>query len=286
MELLAVNTLNGISYGMLLFLIASGLALVFGVMGVLNLAHGAFYMLGAYLGIIATRAGGNWLLGLLAAGVGIALVGLAVDRGLLRHLYRQTNEQVLLTVGLIYILINVVRWLWAAPNIWTQSAPSTLSGVVSMLGIPFPVYRLVLILVGVAVFIGLWLLLEKTRAGAIVRAGMDDKQMVMGLGVNYGLVSSAVFVLGSAMGGLAGFLGTPILGATADMGTSTLLLAVVVTIVGGVGSVQGTLVGGLLIGLVDGLGKAYFPFYAMFIPYIVMIIILLVRPSGLLGKAQ
>lgn len=288
MELLAVNILNGISYGMLLFLIASGLALIFGVMGVLNMSHGVFYMLGTYLGMIAARAGGNWLLGLLTAGVSIALIGLAIDRGLLRHLYKQANEQVLLTVGLIYIVTNVVKWLWGEQigQGIIERAPSILSGAVNLMGRDFPVYRLVLIVAGIAVFIGLWLLLEKTRAGAIVRAGMDNKQMVMGLGLNYGLVSSIVFVLGSAMGGLAGFLGAPIIGVTTEMGVSVLLLAVVVIIVGGVGSVQGTLVGGLLIGLADALGKAYFPFYALFTPYIIMIFILLVRPFGLLGRRQ
>ena len=288
MELLVVNTLNGISYGMLLFLIASGLALIFGVMGILNMSHGVFYMLGAYLGIIAARAGGNWLFGLLIAGVSIALVGLATDWGLLRHLYKKTNEQVLVTVGLIYIFTNVVKWLWAEQigQGIIEPAPSILSGVVNLMGSAFPVYRLVIIVVGIAVFIGLWLLLEKTRAGAIVRAGMDNKQMVMGLGLNYRLASSIVFVLGSAMGGLAAFLGTPIIGVTTEMGISVLLLAVVVIVVGGVGSVQGTLVGGLLIGLADALGKAYFPFYALFTPYIVMIFILLVRPFGLLGRRQ
>jgi branched-chain amino acid transport system permease protein len=286
MELLLTNIIYGICYGMLLFIVASGLALVFGVMGVLNMAHGAFYMLGAYLGIIATRAAGNWLFGLLVAIVSIALIGLAVDRGLLRHLYKQLNEQVLLTVGLIYIFSNVVQWLWAAPNIWSQPAPSILSGVMNLKGIPLPVYRLALIVVGAALYIGLSLLLKKTRAGAIVRAGMDDKQMVTGLGLNYGLTSTIVFVLGSAMGGLAGFLGTPILGATPEMGTSILLLAVVATIVGGVGSIEGTMVGSLLIGLVDAVGKAYFPFYAMFTPYALMIFILLVRPSGLVSRGQ
>lgn len=286
MELLGLNILSGISYGMLLFFIASGLSLVFGMMGVLNLAHGAFYMLGAYLGIVATRAGGNWLLGLLVAGVSVGVLGFAVDRGLLRHLYKRLNEQVLLTLGLIYIFSNMVERVWTVPQQWVQPAPSILAGGWAIAGSIFPVYRLVLIGVGIIYFVGLWLLQEKTRIGAIIRAGMDDKEMLMGLGVNYGLISSAIFIFGSALGGLAGFLGTPLIGATPTMSLSIVMLAVVVIIVGGVGLVQGTLVGAMVIGIADALGKVYISFFAMFIPYMVMIIVLLVRPSGILGRAR
>jgi branched-chain amino acid transport system permease protein len=284
MELFVLNVLNGISFGMLLFFIASGLALVFGVMGILNLAHGAFYMIGAYVGIVVTRACGSWLFGLLSAAACVAVIGFALERVFLRHLYKQLNEQVLLTVGAIYILTNIVQWLWVVPEQWSQAAPWPLAGSVEILGFAYPVYRIFLSIAGVVFFFGLWFLQEKTRVGAIIRAGMDDKQMISGMGINYDQVSSAVFLLGSAIGGLSGYLGSPIIGANPSMGINILLLSTIVVIVGGVGYVQGTLFGALIIGLVDALGKAYFPVFALYTPYIVMIVILLIRPAGLLGR--
>lgn len=166
------------------------------------------------------------------------------------------------------------------------SEPSVLAGSVDMGGLLFPVYRLAIIGIGIVVFLGLLWFQEKTRGGAIIRAGMDDKQMVTGLGINYGLVSSLVFILGAAIAGLAGFLGAPVIGASADQVTSMLLMALIIIIVGGVGYVQGTLIGALVIGLADSLGKGYFPFLASIIPYVVMVFVLLARPYGLFGRAR
>lgn len=283
MDVWALHILNGISYGMILFILASGLSLILGVMGILNLAHGSLYMLGAYIGLtLASSVGNFWLVALLS-GIGIALLGLLLERVFLSRLYGQYNEQVLLTIGFIYILGNIALWTWGA---WvkTGAPPPYLATSIAIGSLSFPLYRFVLIFIGLAIFAGLWWLVEKTRAGAIIRAGMDDKEMTMGLGINYGLVCSAVFFLGTFLGGFAGFIGTPVLAASPEIGFPMLLMALIVVIVGGVGTVKGTLLGALTIGIIDSLGKAFFPDFAMFTIYVVFIIILLVKPSGLLGR--
>lgn len=285
MEILALHTLNGISYGMILFLIASGLSLIFGVMGILNLAHSALFLLGAYLGLtIAPHVGNFWLVAFLT-GLGVGLLGLAMERTLLSRLRGQFNEQTLLTLGFVYILANLYYWIWG-PNMKMGKSPSWLAGSVAFGDFFFPTYRFAIIFIGLAIFGGLWWLQDKTRVGAIIRAGMDDRQMTMGLGVNYSLVCSAIFFLGSFIGGFAGFIATPWLGANYLMAFPFLLSALIVIIVGGVGKVQGTLVGAIVIGLIDSFGKAFIPHFALFTTYIAFIIILLLKPSGLLGRKQ
>ena len=266
---------------MILFLIASGMSLILGVMGILNIAHGALFVLGAYIGLTLVSYVGNFwvaaLLGALAAG----LAGLVLERLFLSHLYKQINEQVLLTCGIVYIIAKATLWIWGP---WPKqgTVPSYLAASINIGSLGFPIYRFAIILIGLAIAAGLWWFQEKTRAGAMIRAGMDDKQMTMGLGINYGLISSAVFCLGTFVAGFAGFIAAPILGAEAEMGFPIFLFAMVVLIVGGVGYVQGTLLGAILVGLVDTLGKALFPELSMFSLYLILIIVLLVRPAGLL----
>jgi branched-chain amino acid transport system permease protein len=280
---IAVNMLNGVSYGMILFIIASGLSLIFGVMGVLNLAHGAFFVLGAYIGLTLAGKGWGFVLAALAAGAAVGLLGLVLERVFLGRLYKQVNEQVLLTLGLVYIYWNAILWIWG-PKSHIGKAPLALQGDIVLTSFSYPLYRLWIILIGLAIFAGLWFLEERTRIGAIMRAGMDDKQMTTGLGINYPLFSSFVFFLGAFLGGLAGFLGTPILGIQPGLSMDILLIAIIVIVVGGVGHVAGALLGALLIGVVDAFGKAYFPDFALFTVYLAMIVILLSKPSGLLGR--
>jgi branched-chain amino acid transport system permease protein len=282
-NILAVSFLNGISYGMILFLIACGFSLIFGVMGILNLAHGALYMLGAYFGLTVASYGTNFFLAALAGAVGAGLVGLVLERSFLAHLYKQIDEQVLLTLGIVYIFSNMVLWIWGP---FPKMGVAPVSGYIDVGTFSFPTYRLLLIVVGLAVAIGLYFFQERSRYGAIIRAGMYDKRMTMGLGINYGLVSSLVFILGAFMAGLAGFIGAPIVGAYPSMSFEILLLALVVIVIGGVGYIQGALLGAILIGLIDAFGKAFFPDFAMFTIYLVMIIVLLVKPAGLLGRAR
>jgi len=283
MEVVFLNFLNGISYGMILFLLAAGFSLIFGTMGIMNLAHGSLYLVGAFLGLTIVGLWGNFWLALLGGAVGAAIVGLLLERVLLARLYKQLNEQVLLTLGLVYVFGNLILWVYG-PASRMGTAPPIVSGAVTIAGLAFPVYRFLLIGVGVVVVIGLWWLLERTRVGAVVRAGMDDKQMTEGLGINYRVICSGVFALGALLGGFAGFIGIPIVGAHYDAGFDILLLAAIVVIVGGVGSVPGALVGAMVIGLIDTFGRAYFPDFALFTIYLAMIVILLVRPVGLLPR--
>jgi branched-chain amino acid transport system permease protein len=277
--------LTGISYGMILFLIAAGLSLVLGAMGVLNLTHGSLYMLGAYLGLTLTAQLGNFWVAAALGGLGVGLFGLFIERAFLSRLYKQFNDQVLLTLGLVYILGNAALWLWGSfPQL--GRTPAELDFSLPMGRLNFPAYRLALIAIGLALAAGQWWLQEKTRIGATVRAGMDDREMTMALGVNYGLVSSAAFFLGAALAGLAGVLGAPLTGASYEMGFPILIQALIVVVIGGVGRVEGALAGALLIGVIDSLGKTFFPEFAAFTLYVFFILVLLVRPTGLFGQLR
>lgn len=286
MELFVLNVLNGISFGAILFLLGSGLSLIFGVMGILNLAHGALYMVGAFVGwTIAVQQGLNFWSAVLAGGLTSGLLGLVMERGFFRYLHRMLNEQVLLTFGFLYILTNLGLWIWGAVPKAPFTAP-ILSGSFHVIGEwSYSTARIAITLIGIALAAGLWWLQDKTRVGAIIRAGMDDKEMTTGMGINYGLVATAVFFLGCFIAGAAGVIGAHLFGVTLELGLSILLLALVVVVIGGAGSVQGALLGGMLIGLIISFGKALFPELSMFVVYLAMIIILLVKPSGILGKA-
>jgi branched-chain amino acid transport system permease protein len=285
LELILANVLNGISYASILFLIAGGLSLVFGVMGVINLAHGALYMLGAFIGLSIAIYTGNFLIAAIGAAIGLGIIGLILERVFLGHLYKMLDQQALLTLGFVYVFANVALWVWGPYPIMGKG-PAFLSSTISIGDYDFPIYRFGLIFIGLAMFFGLWWLQDKTRLGSRVRAGMDNKNMTMSLGVNYGLIATAIFVLGAAMGGLAGYLGAPILGADPDMSMSVLLLAMIVVVIGGLGSVHGALFGSLIIGIIDTFGNAYFPDFAMFTAYLIFIIVLIVKPTGLLGRKK
>lgn len=284
MEVFARNLLNGISFGMVLFLAGSGLSVVMGVMGITNLAHGALYMLGGYVGwTVAIHYGMNFWLAVFAGGLVSGLIGLTIERIFLRHLYKQPNEQVLLTFGFVYIITNLCIWIWGGrPRM--QFASRALSGFLNIFEMPYPITRLVIIAMGVIVAIVLWWLQDRTRIGAIIRAGMDDKEMTMGLGINLERVSMLVFFLAAFVAGVAGVIGAQIMGVHSILGIDILLIALIVVIVGGMGSVQGALSGGILIGLIDTFGKSLFPQFAMFTMYFAMVVILLVKPSGILGR--
>lgn len=284
MNLVVLNVLNGISFGMVLFLLASGLSLIFGVMGILNLAHGALYMVGAYVGwTIAIQYGINFSLAILASGSVAGLLGLLMERVFFRHLYKQLNEQVLLTFGFIYILTNLCMWVWG-PLFKAPFTARILSGSLHIGSLTYPAGRAGIIVIGIVMAILLWWLQDKTKIGAIVRAGMDNAEMTQALGLNLGLVTTALFFVGSFIAGVAGVIGAQLLGVSLSLSGDTLLLALVVIIVGGVGSVQGAMLGALLIGTIDAFGRALFPEFAMFTMYLAMIVILVVKPAGLLGR--
>ncbi len=280
MQTLLVNLLNGISFGSVLFLLASGLSLVLGLMGILNLAHGALFLFGAYVGISIGKMGGNALLAAALGGLAAAAIGLIMERGFLRHLRGLILEQVLISFGFIYVLTNLANWIWGTR---TQIAASPISGAVVIGDLYFPKYRLFLIAVGLVVAAGLYLF-DRSRIGAMVRAGMDNPELASGLGINLVLVSSGVFCLGAFLAGFAGILGVPILGAYPEIALDALNLALIVVVVGGTGSVKGAFAASLLLGILDSFGKSLFPGLASFSIYIALIAILLFRPSGLLGR--
>ena len=284
MDLLAVSLLSGISLGIVYFLIATGLSLIMGLMGIINLAHGALFMLGAYLGITVAKSTGNFILGILAGAIGSGIAGLVIERGFLRGLYKRFLDQILLTFGFIYIITNLHLWIYGP---WAKApfVPELLAGSVPIGEFYFPIHRFTVIIVGVVICLGLWWLQEKTKVGAIVRAGMDDAEMTTGLGINLTPITIGAFFLGSALAGFAGVAGTPLLGQiNLEAGTTMLLVALAVVVVGGVGSIQGALVGALLIGIATALAATYLPVVAMFMMYIAMAIILVFRSSGLMGR--
>lgn len=284
MEIIVLNLLNGIAFGAILFLLAAGLSLTLGVMGIINMTHGAFYMVGGFVGwsVAVQNKMDFWLavlMGALAAGV----VGLVIERGFLRFLHGQPNEQVLLTFGFVYILTNLSLWFWG-PLVRAPFTPPMLSSNINIMGWPYSISRIAIILIGLAMALGLWWLQDRTRIGAIIRAGMDDKEMIAGLGINIGLASAIIFFFGSFIAGGAGVIGAQLLGVSLKFGIEVLVFSLIVVIVGGLGSVQGALVGALLIGIIDTFGRAFFPDFAWYLIYIMMIVILLAKPSGLLGR--
>lgn len=278
------QALNGLAYGVLLFLLSVGLSLIFGMLDVVNLAHGTFYMLGAYAGLTLIAATGSFWLALALAPVAVALVGALVERGLLRPLaHRPTLDQVLLTFGLIYLFEDVVKGLWGG-RIRSIPPPDLLAGSVSLGGVTLPTYRLFVIAFGLAMAVALWLLIERTRLGAIIRAGVFDAEMTAGLGIDIRRVFTLVFAFGAALGGLSGVVAGPIQSAYPAMGVSILIPALIVVVVGGLGSLKGSLVGSLVIGQAETFGKAWLPGVSMLIIYVVMALVLLLRPQGLFGR--
>lgn len=276
---LALVLLNGVTFSMLLFLLAAGLVLILGVMNIINLAHGSFYMLAAFIGVAVATKTGNFALATLAGVVAIGLLGLGMERVFLRRLTSH-SQQILFTLGCVYIFGDLVRAVWGAESQWLPP-PAILAGSVPIGDYEFPVYRLAVIFFGLIIAIGLWLFLEKTRFGAIIRAGVDDKEMVAGIGINIKLVFTAVFTLGAILAGLAGVLGSPILTASLGLDLQILTMALVVMVVGGLRTLKGALLGSLLIGLVFHIGTFFFPELAMFLIFGVMALVLAFRPYGI-----
>ncbi|WP_175638475.1 branched-chain amino acid ABC transporter permease [Metabacillus schmidteae] len=285
MDLIGAQLVNGVSYGLLLFVITCGLSLVFGILGVLNLAHGSMYMFGAYIAysLTATYTQSFWI-ALLIAPICVALLALVVELVLLRPTYKLGHlSQVLLTFGLAYVFHDIASHIWGS-NVLTIKVPSVFSGSISIFGQVFPVYRIVVIVIGIIIAALLWFIQAKTRWGAIIRAGLNDKEMVSALGVNITLVFTIVFVIGGLLAGFGGVIAGPILGIYPSMEFQTLILALVVLVIGGLGSIAGTLVAGLLVGVFETFSRFVFPDLSMFLIFGLMVVILVVKPNGLFGK--
>jgi len=277
------QVINGVVFGFLLFLIAAGLTLMLGTMQIVNLAHGSFYLLGGYIGYSVVRHTDSFVLGCLVGLVAIGLVGGASYRFILsRESMREVLPQVLATFGMLLIVSDLCRWIWGGVPL-AIPRPDYLKGVARLAGTIVPNYRLAVIGIGIAVALFLWWFLEKTKYGAIVRAGVDDEQMAQGIGINIGVVKLFVFSLGAMIAGFAGTVGGPLIGLHVGLDVEILLLALVVIIIGGMGSLRGALVGALLIGLLDSFGKSLIPEVSLFLIFAIMLVVLAIKPQGLFG---
>ena len=293
------QTLNGLQYGVMLFLMAAGLTLVFGIMNVINLAHGSFYMVGAYLATALTEKTGSFVLGVALALPATLLVGVLVEIVALRTLYERDHlDQVLATFGLILFFNELVAIVWGRAAIFT-SVPQFLSGHFRLLpGLPYPTYRAVIILVGVVVAVLLWALVTRTRLGMRIRAGASNRTMIAALGVDIRLLYTLVFGLGAALAGLAGAMAGPVYSVQPGMGEAILIQVFVVIVIGGIGSIRGAIVGAIVVGMADTLGRAFLkpllatmisppaadkagPALASMSIYVLMAAVLFFRPEGL-----
>jgi branched-chain amino acid transport system permease protein len=259
MSLAVEQVLNGLQFGAMIFLIAAGLTLVFGIMGVINLAHGSLYMLGAFVSASAAVHGAPFVLAVLAGAAAAALAGVVMELVVIRRLYARDHlDQVLATFALILIANDGVSMVWGKVPL-PVDVPSALAGTVSLGGLVYPTYRLVLIAAGLLAALGLYLLIARTRLGMLIRAGATHRETVAALGVDIARLNTTVFGLGALLAGVAGALLAPILAVQVGMGEQILILTFVAIVVGGLGSIRGAFVGALLVGLVDTLGRAYIP---------------------------
>jgi branched-chain amino acid transport system permease protein len=278
-----IQGLNGLAFGSLLFILASGFSLIFGLMRIVNLSHGAYFMLGAYVGLSAIGAGVNFWIAILIGGGAISILGILIERFILRRLNGQPLAQVLVTLGIAFIIADTCVWIWTGdPR--PLPMPRELAGAFRVSNLAFPIYRLFVIGVAFALAAALWFLLERSRLGAMIRAGVDDLAMARAMGIRTSLLFSAVFCLGSALAGAGGVLAGPILSVYPGLDSDMLPLALVVVILGGVGSLLGAFVGSLIIGFIYSYGQALFPDLAYVILFLPMVLVLTLRPTGLFGR--
>ena len=282
---LAAQVFTGLVLGGIFVLLAIGLSLIFGLMTVVNFSHGALYMLGAYFGFLLITYTGSFTVALIVAPLMVGALGLLIERFLIRPLYgRSPDDPLLLTFGLSLVIVEVARLIWGKIGL-TLDPPRALGGAVNLGFTYFPTYRLFVIAVTAVVLVALWLFLEKTNVGLVIRAGSRDPLMVRALGLDVGRIWFLVFGIGTGLAGLAGILAGPMRGAYAEMGVTIIIESFVVVVVGGMGSLVGAVVSGLLIGQVVSLTTFFAPKLAEIVVFITMAIVLLLRPSGLFGEA-
>lgn len=285
MDAYIIQGMHGLVYGMLLFLVTSGLTLVFGMMGVLNIAHAAFYMVGAYFAYTLVAWTGNFWICLILAPIGVGLIGAFVERVLLRKVHALGHaHELMLTFGIFYILAEVVKWIWGTYPL-SVKPPSILAGSIPFAGAIYPTYRLFILLISVIVLLILAFIMQKTRIGITVRAAVFDNEMVDILGINVQAVFLGVFCIGSALAGLAGVVAAPFLTTYPGMGLEILIDAFVVIVIGGFGSVWGALLAALMIGELQSFGIMFIPELALVFQFLLMAIVLVLRPQGLFGEA-
>jgi branched-chain amino acid transport system permease protein len=283
MQYWIIQTFNGISFGALLFLLASGLSLIFGVMRIANLAHGSYFMLGGYIALTVIWSTGSWLVAIPVSALAVAVLGMGMERLFLRRMGTDVLRQVLLTIGFALVLQQAALDIWGGDNMDIR-APASLDWSLTIGTLFLPVYRIFMIAMACLVGLVLWLALERTRMGATVRAVVDDAEMARGIGIDTSRVSLAIFALGAFLAALGGVIGGAFIGVYPGMDFEILPMAFAVIIIGGLGSLRGAFVGSLIVGLVDNFGKALFPQVSYFTLYAPMAIILAVKPTGLFGR--
>lgn len=278
-----VLILNGLTQSALLFVLGSGLTLAFGLMRIVNLSHGAFYLLGGYLGYAVLQVSGNWVLAFIAGALSIAFLGLIFERTLLARVRGEDLPETLLTVALSMIIADLALAVWGGhPK--TLNVPAYLNPSITIFGVTYPGFRYLLILLSILIAAGLWYILYKTRLGAAVRAGVDDRETVSALGINIDRTYSAVFILSALLVGIAGVLGGSFLQLSPGSDTTILTYSLVVIILGGMGSLLGTVVSALILGQIISFGTAFVPEISMFLIFVPMALVLAVRPQGLFGR--
>ncbi|MFD1911866.1 branched-chain amino acid ABC transporter permease [Halodurantibacterium flavum] len=303
MTLLVSQVLNGIQLGLILFLLAAGLTLIFGILDFINLAHGAFYMLGAFLVATVSMWSGSFLLGLVAAAVIVGIIGIAVEYGLARTLYHRDHlEQVLATFGLLLVVDTAVHYIWGPAGL-SVPLPTWLDGFVRFGGITLPAYRIFIVVCGLLLAAALWFVIARTRIGMVVRASASNRAMAEALGIETKLVFAGIFGVGAVVAGIAGSLVAPISGASIGMGGPVIILAFVIIIIGGLGSIRGAFIAAMLVGIIDTLGRAYIgsvlatvftqkvastagPALASILIYLIMCAVLAFKPEGLFPPAS
>lgn len=283
MSIISVQLLTGLAYGMLYFMIAAGLTIILGVMNVVNLAHGTIFMLGSYIAYTFISQQFSFWVALVLSIVVTIVLGVLIERLLIRQVYGKEFEQVLLTFGLSFIISDTAKWYWGT-ELHTLTIPAFLDTSFAIGEMVFPIYRLFVVLVGCLIAALLWYLESKTRIGAIIRAGVDDRAMVGALGINVGLVFTGVFAFGAGLAGLSGVLGGPIIGMYIGMDSDILVTSLIVVVVGGLGSWKGSFIGAIIIGLLETFGKVWFPSLSMLTIFLLMMIVLIIRPQGLFGR--
>jgi branched-chain amino acid transport system permease protein len=284
-RLFLITFLNGLTLASLYFIVASGFTLVFGLMRNVNLAHGSLYLLGGYLGFFTAQFTGSWLLALAAGFAGAALVGLAMQVSIFRFMQGEDLRQTLVTIGLAIVIADILMWIIGA-QVHQMSPPDWLGGPLRDLPVlkAYSKYRLTLLPIGIAIGVALWLLLNRTRVGMMIRAGVDDRGMLAASGVNVNLVFAVTFAIGAGLAGFGGVIGAVELSMVPGEDVRLLLASLVVVIVGGMGSVVGAAIGAAILGLAETYGLAYAPTYSVVFTFVILVLVLAFRPRGILGR--
>ena len=281
---LITQSLNALSQAALLFFLGVGLTLIFGIMRIVNFAHGTLYMLGAFVGYSVVRVTGSFWAALLLVPLAVGLVGMAFEFSILRRLYRRDASAFLMvTFGLALVLGEIIRLAWG-PEALQVEAPQAFAGIVFLLDEPFPTYRLFLVGAGIIVAVAIWQFLDRTRLGLLIRAASQNPEMVSALGIDVNLVRSVVFGIGCGLAGIGGVLAAPLVTASVGMAATMIIDAFVIVIIGGMGSFLGSLIAALLVAVTQVFGEYYLPDLALAFMYLLMLVVLVVRPGGLLGK--